>query len=88
MTIMRLKVELCWARMKKTTLLLLNGYFGFAFSLGGFDSWHLLRVFKKDISLFKYDSSLGYQKSTCEFAEILFDFHVGSILCFPSEVPK
>lgn len=31
-------------------------------AFGGFDSWHLLRVFKKDISLFKYDSSLGYQE--------------------------
>ena len=33
-------------------------------AFGGFDSWHLLRVFNKDISLLKYDSSLGYQEKS------------------------
>lgn len=54
-------MEVDWRRIEKTTLLILNGYFGFAPCL-----WQLrdlaLRVFKQDVSLLNYVNSLGYQE--------------------------
>lgn len=55
-------------------------------AFGGFDIWHLSRVFEQDVLLLNYVSSLGYQERAHVNAQKShFTFMLGE-LCFPSRV--